>query len=160
MKTLTIHLNVNGRDYLLESDASRTLLEVLREDLGLTGVKQACEGTGECGACMVIMNGKATNSCLVFIGQADCAQIQTIEGVAPAGSLHPLQRAFLELGSVQCGFCTPGIIMAAKALLESNPDPSDNEIKDALSGNLCRCTGYNRIVDAVQDSARRQAGKA
>jgi len=154
MNTLAIHLIVNGKDYLVDSAPNRTLLDILREDLGLTGVKQACAGTGECGACMVIMNGEATNSCLVLAGQADGARIETIEGVAKEGDLHPLQRAFIELGNVQCGFCTPGMIMSAKALLAHNPDPSEGQIQEALSGNLCRCTGYSHMVEAVQKAAR------
>jgi len=154
MKLLHIHLVVNDKEYLIDTPPNRTLLDILRQDLGLTGVKQACAGTGECGACMVIMNGKATNSCLVLAGQADGAQITTIEGLSVDGELHPLQRSFAALGNVQCGFCTPGMIMAAKALLDHNPAPSPGQIKEALSGNLCRCTGYTHMVDAVQQAAR------
>ena len=154
MKNIHIHLIVNHKDYLIDTAPNRSLLDILRQDLGLSGVKQACEGTGECGACMVIMNGKATNSCLVLAGQADGASIETIEGIAIKGKLHPLQRAFIELGNVQCGFCTPGIIMSAKALLDNNPAPSDDDILNALSGNLCRCTGYTHMVEAVQQASR------
>lgn len=113
---------------------------------------------GECGACTVIMNGKAVNSCMVFAGQADGAEIETIEGLAKGNDLHILQKAFMETGAIQCGFCTPGAIMSAKALLDHNPDPSEGEIKEALSGNLCRCTGYKKMIAAVQLAAR--GGKA
>ena len=153
MTTIQVHLQVNDRPYAVSTSASRTLLEVLREDLGLTGVKDACGGEGECGACTVIMDGSAVNSCLVLIGQAEGSQIGTIEGLAKDGELHPIQRAFVEAGAVQCGYCTPGAILASKALVEKNLDPSDDEIREALAGNLCRCTGYSKMLAAVHLAA-------
>jgi carbon-monoxide dehydrogenase small subunit len=153
MTTIQVHLTVNGRAYVLSTPASRTLLEVLREDLGLTGVKDACGGEGECGACTVIMDGASVNSCLVLIGQADGCQFETIEGLSEHDKPHPIQRAFVEAGAVQCGYCTPGAILASKALLERSPDPSDDEIREALAGNLCRCTGYSKMVSAVRLAA-------
>ena len=137
----------------VSSAPNRTLLDVLRHDLGLPGTKDACSGEGECGACTVIMDGAAINSCLVFIGQVGGRSVETIEGLAENGELHPLQRAFVETGAVQCGYCTPGMIMASKALLDHVPNPSNAEIREALSGNLCRCTGYVKIVDAVRLAA-------
>jgi carbon-monoxide dehydrogenase small subunit len=125
-------------------------MAVLREDLGLMGVKNACGGEGECGACTVIMDGKAVNSCLILIGQADGHRIETVEGLSKNGALHPLQTAFIEVGAVQCGFCTPGVLMSAKALLDRTPHPSDEEIRAGLAGNLCRCTGYTKIIEAVR----------
>jgi carbon-monoxide dehydrogenase small subunit len=130
------------------------LLDVLREDLGLTGAKDACGGEGECGACTVIMDGKSVNSCMVFIGQAHGHAIETIEGIAKDGELHLLQRAFVEAGAVQCGYCTPGAIMAAKAFLQGNPHPSEEQIREGLSGNLCRCTGYVKMIEAVRCAAQ------
>jgi len=139
----------------VSSDPNRTLLEVLRNDLGLTGTKDACGGEGECGACTVILNGKPVNSCLLFIGQVMGQNITTIEGLSVKGDYHPIQKAFVEAGAVQCGYCTPGAVLASKALLDSNPHPSDQEISDGLSGNLCRCTGYNKMVDAIHLAAER-----
>jgi aerobic-type carbon monoxide dehydrogenase small subunit (CoxS/CutS family) len=152
MKKIRVTLTVNGHTHLFETDPNRTLLEVLREDIGLTGVKEGC-GEGECGACTVIMNDEPINSCLVLIGQADNSNIETIEGLAKDGKPHPLQKAFVELGAVQCGFCTPGMIMASKALLDRNPHPDEEQIREALSGNICRCTGYKKIIEAVQSAA-------
>ena len=143
-----LELKVNGEDYSLEVEPHRTLLEVIRNDLGLTGTKLGCGG-GECGACTVILDGKAVKSCLMLALDARGKEIWTIEGLSRVGDLHPLQRAFVELGAIQCGFCTPGMIMASKALLDENPQPSEQEIKDALAGNLCRCTGYVKILEAV-----------
>jgi carbon-monoxide dehydrogenase small subunit len=134
-----------------------TLLAFLREQLKLTGTKEGC-GNGQCGACTVIMDGKAVNSCLVLAVQADGARITTIEGVEGPDGLHPLQQAFIDEGAVQCGFCTPGMILSAKALLDENADPDEGEIKEALSGNLCRCTGYVKIIRAVKNAARRLSG--
>ena len=149
MKEITVSFLLNGKSTSVTSLPNRTLLDVLREDLGLTGVKDACGGEGECGACTVIMNGNSVNSCLVFIGQVEGTQITTIEGLMDKGEFHQLQKAFVEAGAVQCGFCTPGAILTAKALLDNNPHPTDQEIREGLSGNLCRCTGYNKMIDAV-----------
>lgn len=149
-----IHLRVNGEDYELEVDPRRRLLDVLRDDLGLTGTKEGC-GTGDCGACSVILDGKLINSCLKLAVSADGADILTIEGLAQGGTLHPLQQAFMEKGGLQCGICTPGMIMAAKALLDENPHPTVEEIRLALAGNLCRCTGYTKIIESVQAAAQK-----
>ena len=129
-----------------------TLLDFLREDLGLKGTKRGCD-SGQCGACTIIMDGKTVNACLVLAIQADGKEILTIEGLSSGGRLHPLQEAFVEEGAVQCGFCVPGMILSAKALLDEKKDPSGEEIREALSGNLCRCTGYVKIIKAVQKAA-------
>ena len=148
-----VKFRVNGEQKELDASPTKSLLDVLREDLFLTGTKRGCDG-GECGACTVIMNGKAVNSCLVIATELDGSEITTIEGLARDGKdIHPLQRAFVEKGAVQCGFCTPGMIMTAKAFLDSNPNPSEDEVRSALSGNLCRCTGYTKIVEAVMTGA-------
>lgn len=147
-----LELKVNGEDYTLEVEPHRTLLEVVRNDLGLTGTKLGCGG-GECGACTVILDGKAVKSCLMLALDAKGKELWTIEGLAKGGDLHPLQRAFVQQGAIQCGFCTPGMIMASKALLDENPRPTEQDIKDALAGNLCRCTGYVKILDAVSTVA-------
>lgn len=161
MRGVVINLVVNGVDHQLEIPPQLTLLEVLRDQLGLTGAKEGCGGMGECGACTVIMNGQAVLACLTLAVRADGCEILTIEGLAREGELHPIQQAFLENGAVQCGYCTPGMIMSTKSLLDSNPSPGPEEIKLALSGNLCRCTGYAKIIRAVQDAARRlEAGAA
>jgi carbon-monoxide dehydrogenase small subunit len=149
MNAISIELTVNGSLVALNCAANLTLLDILRDELDLTGVKDACGGEGECGACTVIMNGKAVNACMVLAGQADQATIETIEGLDQGDRLHPLQQAFIETGAIQCGYCTPGAIMAAKALLDENPYPVEAEIKEALSGNLCRCTGYKKMIEAV-----------
>jgi carbon-monoxide dehydrogenase small subunit len=130
----------------------------LREDLGLTGTKHGC-GLGDCGACTVILDGKAVNSCLVLAIQANGSEVLTIEGLAEKGKLHPLQQAFVDKGAIQCGFCTPGMILSAKALLEEKPNPTELEIRTALSGNLCRCTGYQKIVEAIDDAAKVMSGR-
>jgi len=148
MKTL-ITLKVNGKDHELAVEANQILVDLLRYDLGLTGTKKGC-GTGECGACTVILNGKPVNACLVLAIQANGAEVLTIEGLKPPIGLHPLQQAFVEKGSIQCGFCTPGMILSASSLLKQKPNPTEAEIRTALSGNLCRCTGYQKIVEAVQ----------
>jgi carbon-monoxide dehydrogenase small subunit len=148
-----LEMKVNGDEYTLELEPHRTLLEVIRDDLGLTGTKLGCGG-GECGACTVILNGKAVKSCLILAFDADGKEILTVEGLAREGELHSLQRAFVEHGAIQCGFCSPGMIMASKALLDANPHPSEQEIKDALAGNLCRCTGYVKILEAISSVAR------
>ncbi len=148
-----IKLKVNGELKELDVEPWRTLLEVLREDLGLTSVKEGC-GTGDCGSCTVILNGRAVNSCLVLAVDADGGEVLTVEGLSNGPELHPLQKAFIKHGAIQCGFCTPGMIMAAKALLDENPNPSPEEVKEALSGNICRCAGYSNIVKAVLAAAR------
>lgn len=149
-----ISLTVNGEPYNLDVDTTRSLLDVLREELGLTGTKKGCN-MGDCGACTVIMNGQAVNSCLVLAVEADGAIIETIEGLAASGSeLHRLQDAFIRHGAIQCGFCTPGMIMTAKALLDSNPHATEDQIKNAIAGNICRCTGYEKIVGAIHSLSR------
>lgn len=153
MKELRIEFTLNGQKTTLASAPNRTLLDVLRDDLGLTGAKDACGGEGECGACTVFLDDKLVNSCMVFIGQVEGHAITTIEGVASPEALHPLQQAFVEAGAVQCGYCTPGAILATKALLDKNPNPSELDIRNSLSGNLCRCTGYTKMVDAVRLAA-------
>ncbi len=143
-----IQLRVNGELHEVMVAPWKTLLQVIRDDIGLTGAKEAC-GTGECGACTVLVNGKPVNSCLVLAVEAQGKDILTIEGLAPGDKLHPLQDAFIKHGAIQCGFCTPGMLLSAKALLDDNPQPTEEEIRDAISGNLCRCTGYNKIVEAI-----------
>ena len=154
----TIHVTLNGKKTDLEVPAHRLLLDLLRDEVGLTGTKEGC-GTGDCGACTVLLNGKPVNSCLIFSGELDGADIVTIEGLKIGPELHPVQKAFIQDGGAQCGYCTPGMLMMAKSLLDENPDPSDEEIRFALSGNLCRCTGYAKIVEAVQDAARELRAK-
>lgn len=145
-------LNVNGETVQALFPPYKTLLEVLREELGLTGTKHGCE-LGECGACTVLVDGEPVLSCLVLALECEGRAVQTIEGVARGSELHPLQAAFTDFGGSQCGYCTPGVIMTAKALLERNPNPSPQEIKEATAGNLCRCTGYNQIVEAIEAAA-------
>lgn len=149
----TIRLQVNGFWQEAPVPPHLTLLDFLRDVLGLTGTKKSCD-LGNCGACTVILEGKAVNSCLVLAIEADGKSIETIEGLTISGKSHPLQRAFVEHGAIQCGFCTPGMIMSSKALLDRNPHPTSEEIKDALAGNLCRCTGYTKILEAVEAVAR------
>jgi len=156
MKTL-ITLKINDRARELAVEPNRTLLDVLRHDLELTGTKRGCD-LGECGSCTVILNGKLVNSCLVLAVQANGAEILTIEGLAGPSGLHPLQQAFVEKGAIQCGFCTPGMILSASNLLQKNRKPSEEEIRTALSGNLCRCTGYQKIVEAIQSVGERDQG--
>ena len=153
MKKVEITLRVNGEDYELEIEPHRTLVEVLREQLGFTGTKKSCN-EGECGACTVIMDGKPVASCLILALDARDKEILTIEGLAKGEELHPLQVAFVRHGGIQCGFCTPGMIMSAKALLDKNPRPAASDVRRAISGNLCRCTGYQQIVDAVLAAAK------
>lgn len=153
-----IALTVNGERYDLQVASHHTLLRVLREQLVLTGTKNGCEA-GECGACVVLVNGQPVNSCMMLAAEADGTEIVTIEGLVHDSRLDPLQEAFVEAGATQCGFCTPGIIVNARALLDRNPDPSDAEIREALVGNLCRCTGYLRIVDAVKRAAHSGAAR-
>jgi len=155
---MKLRVKVNGSWRESETRSDRLLLDWLREDLGLTGTKKGC-AEGECGACTVIMNGKAVLSCLLPAFKADGAEILTVEGMARPGQTHPLQQAFLEEGAVQCGYCSPGMILSAKALLDEDPQPSAENIKEAISGNLCRCTGYVRIIRAVQLAAERMRGE-
>jgi carbon-monoxide dehydrogenase small subunit len=143
-----IRLEVNGEEYELDVDVHRTLLEVLRENLELTGTKKGCN-TGNCGACTVLMDSSPVASCMLLAIEADGKQILTIEGLARNGNLHPLQRAFINQGAIQCGFCTPGMILSAKSLLDRQPKPNEEQVREALAGNLCRCTGYAKIIDAV-----------
>ena len=149
---LTIQLKVNGESHFVMAPPMKRLLDVLREDLQLTGTKEGC-GEGECGSCSVRMNGELVNSCLVPILQAAGAEIETVEGLASGGVLHPLQQAFLQCGGAQCGICTPGMLMAAKHLLAHNPRPNLAEIREGLAGNLCRCTGFMRIFESVVAAA-------
>ena len=151
---MQIRLTVNGKPLEREVDAETRLLDLLREGLHLTGTKEGC-GEGECGACTVLIDGRPVNSCLVLAPQADGVDVLTIEGVADGDRLHPIQQALVDAGGVQCGFCTPGFIMSTYALLRDTPNPTDDEIRSALEGNLCRCTGYEKIVEAVQLAAAR-----
>ena len=146
-------IKVNGQEYEITVEPERTLLDVLRYELRLTGTKEGC-GTGKCGSCTVLLDGKAVNSCLVFVGEVEDKEITTIEGLFQQGKLHPLQQAFIDEGAVQCGFCTPGVILTAKAFLDSNPHPTEFQIRQAIAGNLCRCTGYDKIVRAVMRVAK------
>ena len=151
---MKITLTVNGQKREVDVKPQTRLLDLLREDLGLTGTKEGC-GKGECGACTVIMNNKVVASCLVLAPQADGAEIQTVEGLGGKDKLHPIQKSFIETGAVQCGFCIPGMIMSSKKLLDDNVNPSKEEIKRGLSGNICRCTGYVKIIDAVEEASRK-----
>jgi carbon-monoxide dehydrogenase small subunit len=157
---LEIRICINGTDHVVEIDAGETLLDLLRW-LGYKGPKKACE-TGNCGACTVLLNGRPVASCIMLAAQADGATVRTAEGLAEAGRLHPVQEAFMDAGAPQCGYCTPGMVMTAAAFLETNPDPSRDEVREAISGNICRCSGYVKIVDAIVDAARRirEAGPA
>ncbi|HBA40212.1 MAG: (2Fe-2S)-binding protein [Deltaproteobacteria bacterium RIFCSPLOWO2_02_56_12] len=152
-RTKRIRVTVNGERYEKEVSPSKSLLDFLRMDLNLTGTKEGC-GEGECGACSIIMNGKLVDSCLILTVEADGQKIQTIEGISRHDRLHPLQKAFAEKGAAQCGYCTPGMIMAAKYLLDHNPSPTAEQVLKAIAGNLCRCTGYGSIVDAVLSAAK------
>lgn len=145
-----ITFTVNGDPYTLAVRSEHTLLKVLREKLGLTGTKIGCEN-GECGACTVLLDGEPVNSCLVLAVEVDGQEVETVEGMSIGGELHPLQKAFIKHNAVQCGFCTPGMLLSAQSLLARNPKPTELEVREALAGNLCRCTGYVRIVDAVLD---------
>lgn len=143
-----MNLKVNGQQQEIFAAPSRTLIDVLRNNFGLTGVKEGC-GNGNCGSCTVLLDGEPVNSCLIFIGEVEGREITTIEGLAEGGELHPLQESFIEEGAVQCGFCTPGVILNAKAFMDSNPHPTEEEVRLAIAGNLCRCTGYDKIVRAI-----------
>ena len=148
----TMKLIVNGQTCEIPANPNRTLLDVLRYELGLTGTKEGCS-TGNCGACTVLVDGKAVNSCLVLAVEMEGKEVVTIEGLSEPGKLHPLQQAFIDEGAVQCGFCTPGVILSAKAFLNSNPHPTENQVRQAIAGNLCRCTGYDKIVRAILRAA-------
>lgn len=153
MDKIRLHLTVNETMVEVETTPNRRLLDILRDDLDLTGTKEGC-GIGECGACTVLMDGKAVNACLVIAPQAEGKEILTVEGLARDGKLHPLQQAFLENFAFQCGFCTPGMLLAAKALLDRNSNPSRDQIREGLAGVLCRCTGYIQIFEAVEAAAK------
>lgn len=160
LNKITVSMIVNGVHHELSIPPDRLLLDLLREDLGLTGTKRGC-GNGECGACAVIMDGLLVDSCLLPAAKADGSEIMTVEGLAQGDSPHPLQQAFWDKGAVQCGFCTPGMLMAAQHLLAHTPSPTGSEIKEALSGQLCRCTGYIKIIEAVESAGRKtEAGMA
>ena len=149
MKPITLKLTINGKQHRLKIPPNLRLIDLLRDELRLTGTKEGC-GVGECGACTVVVDGEAVNACLVLAGQCQGKEVLTIEGLEKNGDLHPLQKAFIEHGAVHCGFCTPGMIMSAYALLQKNPRPGEEEIARYISGNLCRCTGYKQIIEAVQ----------
>lgn len=146
---INIEVNVNGEDYRLEVEDDLRLIDLLRDKLQLTGTKEGC-GEGECGACTVILEGKTVNSCLLLATQIHGKRITTIEGLGDENNLHPIQKAFLEKGAVQCGYCIPGMVLSAKALLDKNSKPKREEIREAISGNLCRCTGYEKIIDSIE----------
>jgi len=156
MRSHQIHITINGHHEQVTVPSNLTLMRMLRETLALTGTKNGCS-SGECGACTVLMNGEPVNSCMVLAAECDGAEVITVEGLAGDRQLDPVQDAIIQAGGVQCGFCTPGILIASRALLNRNPNPSDEEIKEALVGNLCRCTGYVRIIAAVKLAARMQA---
>ena len=152
--TYTIRMRVNGKDYTAEVPSQRLLIDCLRYDLGLTGTKEGCS-VGVCGACTVVMDGVLVSSCLTLAVLADGKEITTVEGLAQDGKLHPVQQAFIDFGGFQCGICTPGMVVAAKALLDQNQNPSDDDIKDWMMGNLCRCTGYYKIIESIRGAATR-----
>ena len=154
--TVSVTTTINGKQRITAVEPRTLLVHLLRDQLGLTGTHTGCD-TGQCGACTVHLNGEAVKSCMVLAVQADGQEVTTIEGVAPNGTLHPIQQAFWEKHGLQCGYCTPGVIMSSLALLEENPDPSEDEIRHALEGNICRCTGYHNIVLAVKEAATRIA---
>ena len=154
MKTVTITTTVNGERFTRSVPVNMTLVEFIRDELHLNGTKEGCD-EGECGACTMLFDGHPFNSCLVLAAEADGHEITTIEGMAHDGRLHPIQEAFLEVGAVQCGYCTPGMILSAKAVLDEFPDPTEAQIRTGIEGNICRCTGYNRIVSAIQLAAKK-----
>lgn len=149
---MKIELDVNDRIYEVDVEPRETLTQVLRDKIGLTGTKRACD-VGGCGSCTILLDGQAVYSCMVFAARAEGKKVTTIEGLAQNGKLHPIQEAFIKFGAVQCGYCTPGMILSAKALLDQNLDPTEEEVKDAIAGNLCRCTGYVKIVQAILAAA-------
>jgi carbon-monoxide dehydrogenase small subunit len=150
-----IQLSINRRNYVVEVEPNWTLLDMLRNELGILGTKRGCD-KGDCGACTVLVNGRPVNACLCLAVRANGKEILTVEGLETDKGLHPLQKAFMEKGAVQCGFCTPGMLMAAASLLDENPSPTEEEVRRAISGNLCRCTGYQHIVDAIRFAAERR----
>jgi aerobic carbon-monoxide dehydrogenase small subunit len=152
--THTIRMRVNGKDYTVDVPSQRLLIDCLRYDLGLTGTKEGCS-VGVCGACTVLMDGRLISSCLTLAVLADGKELTTVEGLAQDGKLHPVQQAFIDYGGFQCGICTPGMVVAAKALLDENPNPTDDDIKDWMMGNLCRCTGYYKIIESIRGAAAR-----
>jgi carbon-monoxide dehydrogenase small subunit len=156
--THTIRMRVNGKDYTVEVPSQRLLIDCLRYDLGLTGTKEGCS-VGVCGACTVLMDGEMVSACLALAVFADGQEITTVEGLAQDGRLHPVQQAFIDFGGFQCGICTPGMVMAAKALLDANPNPTEADIKDWMMGNLCRCTGYYKIIESIRGAATRMQGE-
>ena len=159
MSTRQVRLTINGREYFREVEIRKLLTDFLRDDLGLTGTHVGCEH-GVCGACTILWNGEAIRSCLVFAVQANGANLKTVEGLAPSATeLHPLQQKFWEFHGLQCGFCTPGILLTAEALLKEKPDPTEDDIRQWISGNLCRCTGYKNIVTAIREAAKVMATK-
>ncbi len=158
MNRCTITTTINNRTYHVSVAPNQTLLDFLREELGLTGTKRGCE-VGECGACTVLLDGKAVNSCLVLVPQIDGRTVLTVEGLMKDGKLHPLQQSFMDHDAAHCGYCTPGMLMSATALLDSNPRPNELEIRTAISGNLCRCTGYQQIVEAIRDTDIKHGNK-
>lgn len=151
---MIIEFTLNGEKYKKNADPGKRLVDFLREDMGLTGTKEGC-GEGECGACTVMLNGRAVHSCLVLAGQINGKRLLTVEGLARGGELSPLQKAFIEHGAIQCGYCTPGMLMSSAALLAENPSPTGDEVRTALAGNICRCGDYSAIIDAVLDAAER-----
>ena len=160
MEQITIQFNLNGRDVSVQADPNKRLVDFLREDMGMLSVKEGC-GEGECGACTVIYNGEAVTSCLMLAGQVEGGSVITLEGVGREnGELDEIQQAFVEAGAVQCGYCTPGMILSAKALLDRNPKAGHEEIRRAMSGNLCRCTGYSKIIQAVEMAREAKGGAA
>lgn len=158
MAKIHVTTKINGEAAEFLCEPQQTMLDVLRDELGLTGSKEGC-GSGDCGACSVIVDGKLVCSCLMFGAEADGAEITTIEGMAEGETLHPLQQKFLEHAALQCGFCTPGVLVASKALLDGNPNPTEEEARYWLAGNLCRCTGYDKIIEAVMDAAAEMRGE-
>jgi len=149
MEEKSIQFTINGRQVHMTVPVQRTLLEIIRDNIGLTGTKEGCD-EGECGACTVLLNGMPIHSCCTLAVEADGCRVLTVEGLRKGDELHPLQQAFIDVGAVQCGFCTPGMLMSAKALLDENPEPTEAEIRVAIEGNICRCTGYDRIVQGIQ----------
>ncbi len=154
----TIRMRVNGKDYTIDVPSQRLLLDCLRYDLGLTGTKEGCS-VGVCGACSVLMDGQLISSCLALAVFADGKEVTTVEGLAQEGRLHPVQQAFIDYGGFQCGICTPGMVVAAKALLDAHPNPTEDELKDWMMGNLCRCTGYYKIIESIRGAATQMQGE-